>query len=431
MSIPRRSKSGSGSTGKYISAVSLMVASVESSAKVCFNPAVYWAPSQADLGTYRVSMSQNNCCIGIKPSLVAAFTIGVRARSGVQPAWLSASLSLFHPYRYTTPVHPRSPVARYTVVPLQGCVDIVRSISTGLTLHNVLTFAELGHQCSCNRLAPDYPSRDRSASQCRTHTEEKNVPKIRILLVDNHTVVRVALRMFIDAQPDMEVVGEAQDSRTALAKALETKPDVTLMDIDMPGTSGITAIEQLLRVCPRTRILVFTTYNDLAYARSALAAGGLGYVTKQAEVSDLLTGIRSVYQGCPFVDPILAGHLLKDLLGKEANGQFATPGTPWSLLSPREREVLILLAQGYTNRQVAEQIGVSIKTVATHRAHIIQKLELSSRVDLTRYALKSGLITPNTFLDEGSPARGSGAGARGNGGHPARDLTPPRRFCQN
>ena len=200
------------------------------------------------------------------------------------------------------------------------------------------------------------------------------MPKIRILLVDNHTVVRVGLRMFIDAQPDMKVVGEAQDSRTALAKALETKPDVTLIDISIPGTSGIMVIEQLLRVCPHTRILVLTMYNDPAYARSALAAGGSGYLAKQAEASDLLTGIRSVYQGYPFVDPTLAGHLLQDLLGKEATGRLAPPGTSRSPPSLREREVLILLAQGYTNRQVAEQTGVSIKTIGTHRAHIFRSL---------------------------------------------------------
>jgi two-component system response regulator NreC len=227
------------------------------------------------------------------------------------------------------------------------------------------------------------------------------MPKIRILMVDDHAIVRAGLRLLIDAQPDMEVVGEARDSRTALAKALETKPDVTLMDISMPGTSGLKAIEQLLRVCPHTRVLVLSMYNDPAYARSALAAGGSGYVAKQAAASDLLTAIRSVYQGCPFVDSTLAGRLLQDLLRKEVTRRSAPPGTPRSLLSPREREVLILLVQGYTNRQVAEQIGVSIKTVDTHRAHIVQKLELSSRAELTRYALESGLITPDTFLSRG------------------------------
>lgn len=227
------------------------------------------------------------------------------------------------------------------------------------------------------------------------------MPKIRILMVDDHAIVRAGLRLLIDAQPDMEVVGEARDSRTALAKALETKPEVTLMDISMPGTSGLKAIEQLLRVCPHTRVLVLTMYNDPAYARSALAAGGSGYVAKQAAASDLLTAIRSVYQGCPFVDPTLAGRLLQDLMKKEVTRRSAPPGTARSLLSPREREVLILLVQGYTNRQVAEQIGVSIKTVDTHRAHIVQKLELSSRAELTRYALESGLITPDTFLSRG------------------------------
>ena len=173
--------------------------------------------------------------------------------------------------------------------------------------------------------------------------------KIGILIVDDHAILRAGLRLLINAQPDMEVVSEAMDGHEALWKAREMKPDVALMDLTMPKTGGLQALEQLRQVCPATRILVLTMHDDPAYARSVLAAGGLGYVVKRATDSDLLAAIRAVYRGRTFMDPTLAGSLVQDLLGKQVSAGSADRGVRGSLLSPRERAVLHLLAQGYTN----------------------------------------------------------------------------------
>jgi two-component system, NarL family, response regulator NreC len=227
------------------------------------------------------------------------------------------------------------------------------------------------------------------------------MPKIGILIVDDHAILRAGLRMLINAQPDMEVVGEATDGHDALWKAREMKPDVALMDITMPKASGLQVLEQLRQVCPHTRVLVLTMHDDPAYARSVLAAGGLGYVVKRAADSDLLAAIRSVYRGRTFVDPTLAGTLVQDLLGKKLPAGPTDKGASRGLLSPREREVLLLLAQGYTNQQAAKWMLVSVKTVETYRARIAQKLGLHSRAELTRYAMESGLLTLYNPISEG------------------------------
>jgi two-component system, NarL family, response regulator NreC len=225
--------------------------------------------------------------------------------------------------------------------------------------------------------------------------------KIRILIVDDQTIVRTCVQMFLNAQTDMEVVGEAKDIRTALTKAREMQPDVTVMEICLPRTSGIMAIEQLLQECPQMRVVILSLYDDQAHARSALAAGGSAYVVKQAAASDLLSAIRTVYRGHFFVDRSLAGSMLEGLLEK-ATGRSAAPDSPRALLSPRELEVLTLLAQGYTHRQIAEKIHVSVKSVETYRWRVAQKLKLHSRAALVRYAYESGLLTSVGFLESGA-----------------------------
>jgi two-component system response regulator NreC len=224
--------------------------------------------------------------------------------------------------------------------------------------------------------------------------------KISILIADDHAILRAGLRMLINAQPDMEVVSEATDGHEALRQARARPPDVALMDITMPKTSGLQALEQLRQACPHTRTVVLTMHDDPAYARSVLAAGGSGYVVKRAADSDLLAAIRAVHRGRTFVDPTLAGSLVQDLLGRPAAAGVADRGVARSLLSPREREVLRLLAQGYTNQQAATWIMVSVKTVETYRARIAQKLGLHSRAELTRYALESGLLTADSLRAE-------------------------------
>src|SRR5918998_5368326 len=215
---------------------------------------------------------------------------------------------------------------------------------------------------------------------------DSDLHKIRILLVDQQTLMRAGLRLLLESAPDMQVVGEAQDARIALAKAKDTSPDVALVELGVPEMGGLTLIEQLRHQCPLTRVLVLSPYTDVASVRAALAAGGSAYVNTRATPADLLTAIRAVAAGHPFVDSTLASPLLADLLGQLTPGQAAAPSRPRSLLSPREREVLIRLAQGYTHRQIAEQIYVSVKSVETYRARIAQKLELHSRADLIRYA---------------------------------------------
>jgi DNA-binding NarL/FixJ family response regulator len=226
---------------------------------------------------------------------------------------------------------------------------------------------------------------------------DRGVHKIRILLVDQQTLMRAGLRLLLETAPDLQVVGEAQDARTALAKARDTSPDVALMELGVPGMGGLTVIEQLRQQCPLTRVLVLSPYADVASVRAALSAGSSAYVNTRATPTDLLTAIRAVAAGYPFVDSTVASPLLADLLGQLTPGQAAAPGRPRSLLSPREREVLIRLAQGYTHRQIAEQIYVSVKSVETYRARIAQKLELHSRADLIRYAHASGIFTPEMF----------------------------------
>jgi two-component system response regulator NreC len=218
-----------------------------------------------------------------------------------------------------------------------------------------------------------------------------------MILIDQ-TILRASLRMLIDDQPDMEVVSEAKDNSSAVALIRETTPDLIIMDVSIPDTSNIQAIKQLRQECPYARVLLLGKYGDPAFVRSALAAGGSGYITKQAPVSDLWTAIHTIYEGRPFVDPTLADTLLQDFLMKKAARRSKDQDSQRHPLSSRERQVLILLAQGYTNRQIAQQIYVSVKTVETHRARIAKKLALRNRAELTRYARESGLPLWNSTI---------------------------------
>jgi len=212
---------------------------------------------------------------------------------------------------------------------------------------------------------------------------------IRVLLADDHAVLRAGLRALIRAQPDLDVVGEAGDGDSALQKAIDTAPDVVVMDLTMPGGGGVRAIERIRHQCPAVRVLVLTMHDAPAYLRSALAAGASGYVVKSAADSELLAAIRAVHRGRVVLDPSLAAAVVYSSLPRRAVG-----GSPAGPLSPREREVLDLIAQGYTNQQMADQLGLSVKTVETYRSRLVEKLGLRSRAELVRYALDSGLFTP-------------------------------------
>jgi DNA-binding NarL/FixJ family response regulator len=218
--------------------------------------------------------------------------------------------------------------------------------------------------------------------------------KIRVLIVDDHAIVRAGLRLLINNQPDMEVVGEAADGHEALRQAREANPDVLTLDLTMPGGGGLNALERLRQACPQTRVLVLTMHEDPSYLRAALAAGATGYVAKSAVDSDLHAAIRSVAQGRTFVTMNLSERGTHQVLADWGTRTASAPRAPVQLLSPREQEVLKLLAQGYTNQEVGTRLCLSVKTIETYRARIMDKLGLRSRADLTRYALEMDLLNP-------------------------------------
>jgi two-component system response regulator NreC len=201
--------------------------------------------------------------------------------------------------------------------------------------------------------------------------------------------VRTGLRLLISGQPDMIVVGEAGSTQEGIEAAERLAPDVALFDLSLPGEGGIEAIRWLRRTRPRVRTVALTMHDDAAYLRSVLSAGGSGYVVKRAADTELLAAIRAVYDGRSFISP-----LLDDAEPREASPVAGTSGSTETLerLSARERQVLVLLAHGHTHAEMAEQLGISIKTVETHRARLSEKLGLKSRADLVRFALDAGLL---------------------------------------
>lgn len=218
--------------------------------------------------------------------------------------------------------------------------------------------------------------------------------KIRVLIADDHGVLRAGLRMLLNAQADMEVVGEASDVPSALLQVETLKPHIVLMDITMPGESGIRAIGDIRARAPQTRILILTMHDDLAYVRSVMAAGASGYLIKKAPELDLLTAIRAVHLGRTFIDTTVTDIVAEDILSHEAYAAKARPVSQDHILSQREHEVLCLVAQGYMNREIATRLSVSVKSVETYRSRISEKLGLRSRADFVRYALECGLLAP-------------------------------------
>ena len=215
--------------------------------------------------------------------------------------------------------------------------------------------------------------------------------RIRMVIADDHAVLRAGLRMLLNAEPDMEVVGEAGDGIEAVARAGELRPDIVLMDLAMPPLGGIAATEQITSEPHGVRVLVLSMHDDESYLHQALRAGASGYVLKKAADSDLLSAIRAVHRGEVYIYPSLAKVLVQDMLRKESSPSDAErrPGDP---LSEREREVLVLVAQGYTTQQIADQLVLSPKTVETYRARLTEKLGLRGRAQLVRYAIEKGLL---------------------------------------
>jgi two-component system, NarL family, response regulator NreC len=209
---------------------------------------------------------------------------------------------------------------------------------------------------------------------------------IRIVVVDDHAVVRSGLRLLLEAEDDMEVVGDAGNARDAIFEVRAAKPDVVLLDVVMPGESGIEAVPKLLHEASGARVLVLSMQDDPNYVREAFAAGASGYVLKEAADAEVVDAIRQVAAGGHYVHPVLGARMV----AADAAAQAAATADP---LSDREREVLKLLALGHTNQEIAKQLYISVRTAETHRAHIMRKLQLGTRAELVRYAIEHGQLS--------------------------------------
>jgi two-component system, NarL family, response regulator NreC len=208
---------------------------------------------------------------------------------------------------------------------------------------------------------------------------------VRVLIVDDHAVVRAGLKLLLDAEDDIEAVGEAGNARDAVFRMRSLKPDVVLMDVVMPGESGLEATAKILHESPETKVLVLSMQDDPRYVREAFAVGASGYVLKEAADAELVAAIREVANGGRYVHPALGARLVT----ADAEERRRAEEDP---LSDREREVLRLLALGHTNQEIAQMLYISVRTAETHRAHIMQKLRLQTRAELVRYALSQGLL---------------------------------------
>jgi two-component system response regulator NreC len=214
--------------------------------------------------------------------------------------------------------------------------------------------------------------------------------KIRILIADDHSIVREGVRMILDGQEDFEVVGEASTGRQALEEARRLRPDVVVMDISMPDMTGIEATRKIRNELSQTQVMGLTMHEDESYVFALLKAGAAGYVLKRAAAEDLVAAVRAAHQGEAFLYPTVAKLVVQDFLQRATAQDRATLDG----LTEREREVLTLIAEGLTNQEIAGRLYISIKTVQTHRAHIMEKLNLHDRTELVRYAIRKGLIEP-------------------------------------
>ena len=212
--------------------------------------------------------------------------------------------------------------------------------------------------------------------------------KIRVVIADDHAILREGVHALLRLSDDIEVAGEAADGQQAIEACRALDPDVVLMDINMPGLGGLEATLEIRRDCPRTRILVLTQYADREYVGRFLKAGVSGYVLKKAAGSELAAAIRAVHRGGLVLDPDVA----REVVAEPGGAAAADATDPYETLTDREKQVLRLVAEGKTNKEIAEVLGISVKTAMSHREHVMQKLDLHSRTDLIRFALRRGVI---------------------------------------
>jgi two-component system, NarL family, response regulator NreC len=217
------------------------------------------------------------------------------------------------------------------------------------------------------------------------------VENLRVFLVDDHTVLREGLMGLINRQTDMQVVGQAGDGQAVLRQAPNLNAEVVVMDISMPKMNGIEATERLRQVAPQSKVVILTRHCDVGYLRMIMQVGAAGYVSKQSDSADLLAAIRTVAAGGTFIDRELTGQLLNNYLGRQlpqSNGTLVD-------MTEREESVLRLIAWGHSNKEIADQLGISVKTVEYHKARAMEKLALRSRAEVVNYALHRGWLQEN------------------------------------
>ena len=231
-------------------------------------------------------------------------------------------------------------------------------------------------------------------SSKRNNSEVGEVPararaKIRVLLADDHAIVRQGVKMILTNEPDIDVVGEAEDGLQAVEMAKKLGPDVAVLDISMPGINGIEATRQIKAAVPNVQTLALTMHDDDAYVFQLLKAGGSGYVLKRAAAIDLVQAIHAARRGEAFLYPSVAKAVVADYLKRLQGGEGRET---YDGLTEREREILTLVAEGATNQEISKKLYITVKTVQTHRTHIMEKLNLHDRTMLVRYAIRKGLI---------------------------------------
>jgi DNA-binding NarL/FixJ family response regulator len=219
------------------------------------------------------------------------------------------------------------------------------------------------------------------------------VSQTTVLLVEDHTIVRKGLRSLLESEADIRVVGEAENGREAIEKVDELRPDVVVMDIGMPGLNGLEATRQIKKRFTDVQVLILTVHTGEEYILQILRAGASGYLVKQAAPAELISAIQAVHRGQAFLSPSISKKVLEDYVQR---AEATARGDSLERLTDREREVLQLIAEAYSTREIAEQLHISVKTVETHRAHLMEKLGLHSTAELTRYAIRKGVVT----LDE-------------------------------
>ena len=217
----------------------------------------------------------------------------------------------------------------------------------------------------------------------------QNNEKIRVLIVDDHMIFRDGLNSLLDRQPDMEVVAEADNGRVALKHAKELSPGVVIMDIGMSELNGIDATRQIVKMLPSVKVLALSMYSDKRFVKEMLKAGASGYMLKDSAFNELIDAIRVIVENKIYISPSVAGIVLDDYLGASTDKESSVR----SLLTPREMEVLQLLAEGKSMKQIALSLSLSIKTIESHRTRIMQKIDVSNIADLTKYAIREGIIS--------------------------------------